>query len=80
MAFPPPAPLPGTALPFGGGDVESGATMRFSPAALQREIAEREAGASAGTTAPEATEDVPTPAAESPAGERAADAPARAAD
>ncbi|CAM5607052.1 AAA family ATPase OS=Streptomyces cyaneofuscatus OX=66883 GN=G3I52_34080 PE=4 SV=1 [Streptomyces cyaneofuscatus] len=29
--------------PFGGGDVESGATMRFSPAALKREIAEREA-------------------------------------
>ncbi|MER5852546.1 SCO5717 family growth-regulating ATPase [Streptomyces sp. NPDC002012] len=28
--------------PFGGGDVESGATMRFSPAALKREIAERE--------------------------------------
>lgn len=34
---------PGT---FGGGDVESGATMRFSPAALKREIAEREAAAS----------------------------------
>ncbi|MGC4931595.1 SCO5717 family growth-regulating ATPase [Streptomyces sp. DT117] len=33
--------------PFGGGDVESGATMRFSPAALKREIAEREAAASA---------------------------------
>ncbi|MET8329381.1 SCO5717 family growth-regulating ATPase [Streptomyces sp. NPDC005181] len=32
--------------PFGGGDVESGATMRFSPAALKREIAEREAAAS----------------------------------
>lgn len=31
--------------PFGGGDVESGATMRFSPAALKREIAEREAAA-----------------------------------
>ncbi|MFC8595809.1 SCO5717 family growth-regulating ATPase [Streptomyces atroolivaceus] len=29
--------------PFGGGDVESGATMRFSPAALKQEIAEREA-------------------------------------
>ncbi|MFF8504616.1 SCO5717 family growth-regulating ATPase [Streptomyces anulatus] len=35
--------------PFGGGDVESGATMRFSPAALKREIAEREAQASAGS-------------------------------
>lgn len=33
--------------PFRGGDVESGATMRFSPAALKREIAEREAAASA---------------------------------
>ncbi|MER5888798.1 SCO5717 family growth-regulating ATPase [Streptomyces sp. NPDC001941] len=36
--------------PFGGGDVESGATMRFSPAALKREmaeIAEREAAAKA---------------------------------
>ncbi|MEU0102552.1 SCO5717 family growth-regulating ATPase [Streptomyces sp. NPDC006267] len=36
---------------FGGGDVESGATMRFSPAALQREIAEREAEAAARTAA-----------------------------
>ncbi|UZI28340.1 SCO5717 family growth-regulating ATPase [Streptomyces sp. VB1] len=34
---------------FGGGDVESGSTMRFSPAALQREIAEREAEAAAGS-------------------------------
>ncbi|MEV0142966.1 SCO5717 family growth-regulating ATPase [Streptomyces globisporus] len=37
--------------PFGGGDVESGATMRFSPAALKREIAEREAEAAAGSDA-----------------------------
>ncbi|MYS11815.1 topoisomerase II, partial [Streptomyces sp. SID6041] len=49
-SFPPPAPLPGTqasapSAPFGGGDVESGSTMRFSPAALQREIAERRAEA-----------------------------------
>ncbi|MFE3095881.1 SCO5717 family growth-regulating ATPase [Streptomyces sp. NPDC059248] len=36
----PPAPA---AEPFGGGDVDSGATMRFSPAALKREIAERDA-------------------------------------
>ncbi|MFF3959212.1 SCO5717 family growth-regulating ATPase [Streptomyces sp. NPDC001890] len=28
--------------PFGGGDVESGSTMRFSPAALKRQIAEIE--------------------------------------
>ncbi|MEU9063088.1 SCO5717 family growth-regulating ATPase [Streptomyces sp. NPDC048430] len=44
----------GTDGPFGGGDVESGATMRFSPAALKQEIAEREAAkaeAEAGTTA-----------------------------
>ncbi|MFK0146008.1 SCO5717 family growth-regulating ATPase [Streptomyces griseus] len=34
---------------FGGGDVESGSTMRFSPAALKREIAEREAEAAAGS-------------------------------
>ncbi|MEW1692104.1 SCO5717 family growth-regulating ATPase [Streptomyces sp. NPDC091265] len=33
--------------PFGSGDVESGATMRFSSAALKREIAEREAAARA---------------------------------
>ncbi|MFJ4824318.1 SCO5717 family growth-regulating ATPase [Streptomyces bacillaris] len=38
---------PGT---FGGGDVESGATMRFSPAALKQEIAEREAAAEASRT------------------------------
>ncbi|MCF3169355.1 AAA family ATPase, partial [Streptomyces violaceoruber] len=48
-----PAPLPASAAgsadtgAFGGGDVESGATMRFSPAALKREIAEREAADSA---------------------------------
>ncbi|NUL13538.1 SCO5717 family growth-regulating ATPase [Streptomyces lunaelactis] len=29
--------------PFGGGDLESGATMRFSPAALKREMEERAA-------------------------------------
>ncbi|MGA5473436.1 SCO5717 family growth-regulating ATPase [Streptomyces arboris] len=37
--------------PFGGGDVESGATMRFSPAALKREIAEREAAAASAAEA-----------------------------
>ncbi|WP_405388285.1 SCO5717 family growth-regulating ATPase [Streptomyces sp. NBC_01102] len=37
----------GAADPFGGGDLESGATMRFSPAALKQEIAEREAAAEA---------------------------------
>ncbi|WP_392872627.1 SCO5717 family growth-regulating ATPase [Streptomyces sp. LN499] len=46
-----PSPAPGAGeasgapAPFGGGDLESGATMRFSPAALKREIAEREAAA-----------------------------------
>ncbi|WP_406422316.1 SCO5717 family growth-regulating ATPase [Streptomyces sp. NBC_00873] len=48
-AAPSPAPAEGAGNgapdPFGGGDVESGATMRFSPAALKREIAEREAAA-----------------------------------
>ncbi|MEU9604444.1 SCO5717 family growth-regulating ATPase [Streptomyces sp. NPDC048057] len=54
-AVPTPAPAPvrpaaaadpdPAAEPFGGGDVESGATMRFSPAALKREIAERDAAA-----------------------------------
>ncbi|MEV4976465.1 SCO5717 family growth-regulating ATPase [Streptomyces scopuliridis] len=51
----PPAPTPASAPapvaepahaapePFGGGDVESGSTMRFSPASLKREIAEQEA-------------------------------------
>ncbi|MFD9216297.1 SCO5717 family growth-regulating ATPase [Streptomyces sp. NPDC059544] len=50
------------AQPFGGGDVESGATMRFSPAALKREIAEREAAA-AGAQEPAGTgEAAPSPA------------------
>ncbi|MEU1125959.1 AAA family ATPase [Streptomyces sp. NPDC005899] len=53
----------GSPDPFGGGDLESGATMRFSPAALKREIAEREAA------------DAARPAADGPA---AADAPADA--
>ncbi|MEV0965460.1 SCO5717 family growth-regulating ATPase [Streptomyces sp. NPDC049910] len=43
----PDAPDGAAAQPFGGGDVESGATMRFSPAALRREFAEREAAAAA---------------------------------
>lgn len=44
-----PAAADGDAGPFGGGDVESGSTMRFSPAALKREIAERDAEAAAGS-------------------------------
>ena len=48
-ATPPAAPEP-----FGGGDIESGSTMRFSPAALKQEIARHEkAGATAATGAPE---------------------------
>ncbi|MEU8597983.1 SCO5717 family growth-regulating ATPase, partial [Streptomyces globisporus] len=46
-----PAAESADAGPFGGGDVESGATMRFSPAALKREIAEREAEAAAADAA-----------------------------
>ncbi|MFD4590597.1 SCO5717 family growth-regulating ATPase [Streptomyces rubiginosohelvolus] len=46
-----PAAESADAGPFGGGDVESGATMRFSPAALKREIAEREAEAAAASAA-----------------------------
>ncbi|MEU9774919.1 SCO5717 family growth-regulating ATPase [Streptomyces sp. NPDC047968] len=54
-----------------GGDVESGATMRFSPAALRREIAERAAaGEAARGGAPTAPEAAPG----------AADAPDTAAD
>ncbi|MEV0925658.1 SCO5717 family growth-regulating ATPase [Streptomyces spongiicola] len=41
----PGVPDGGAPQPFGGGDVESGATMRISPAALRRESAEREAAA-----------------------------------
>ncbi|MFJ1717012.1 SCO5717 family growth-regulating ATPase [Streptomyces sp. NPDC088260] len=46
-----PSPAPGAGEsggasdPFGSGDVESGTTMRFSPAALKRQIAEIEGGA-----------------------------------
>ncbi|MYU36645.1 AAA family ATPase [Streptomyces sp. SID8358] len=63
--------------PFGGGDVESGATMRFSPAALKREIAEREAASAAG--APGSAPQEPTAPESGPetgTGEADADAPA----
>ncbi|MEU3188740.1 SCO5717 family growth-regulating ATPase [Streptomyces sp. NPDC006923] len=43
---------PRSGEPFGGGDLESGATMRFSPAALKREIAEREAAKDPETVRP----------------------------
>ncbi|MFD9504684.1 SCO5717 family growth-regulating ATPase [Streptomyces sp. NPDC060035] len=54
--------------PFGGGDLASGATMRFSPASLKREIAEREAAAKAeavasGTSRPAVSGDPAEPAA-----------------
>ncbi|MFE3250061.1 SCO5717 family growth-regulating ATPase [Streptomyces sp. NPDC059209] len=49
------------AQPFGAGDLESGATMRFSPAALKREIAEidaaKQAAESAKSDADGATDD-----------------------
>ncbi|MFE7137538.1 SCO5717 family growth-regulating ATPase [Streptomyces sp. NPDC057644] len=77
----------GDAGPFGGGDVESGATMRFSPAALKREIAEREAEAKAGSgvSARTGSESGSGPAAEGAAdagakGEAKADSPASGTD
>ncbi|MFE6666956.1 SCO5717 family growth-regulating ATPase [Streptomyces sp. NPDC057697] len=36
--------VPGASDPFGSGDVESGTTVRFSPTALKRQIAEIEGG------------------------------------
>ncbi|MGW0775027.1 SCO5717 family growth-regulating ATPase [Streptomyces sp. NPDC002835] len=54
---------------FGGGsDVESGATMRFSPAALQREIAERAAAEAGGADGPSAESAEPSPREEPEAG------------
>ncbi|MGW0934846.1 SCO5717 family growth-regulating ATPase [Streptomyces sp. NPDC002666] len=73
----PPAPVHGAAAEhpvpgaggapdlFGSGDVESGATMRFSSAALKREIAEREAAA--GADAGSADEDGAQPEDDGPA-------------
>ncbi|MFJ3932619.1 SCO5717 family growth-regulating ATPase [Streptomyces sp. NPDC090029] len=56
---PAPSAAPEPAVGGAGGDVESGATMRFSPAALRREIAERaaaeEAARGGAPSAPEAT-------------------------
>ncbi|WP_369375965.1 SCO5717 family growth-regulating ATPase [Streptomyces sp. cg36] len=94
----PPTPAPASApapdeaaasqpQPFGGGDIESGATMRFSPAALKREMADRlaEPDAADGTKAPEAeataaetpaTADTPAPAAADEPAEAEAAAPA----
>ncbi|MER5552728.1 SCO5717 family growth-regulating ATPase [Streptomyces sp. NPDC002793] len=47
---------------FGGGDVESGSTMRFSPAALKQEIAEREAAKTEAQAEPSGTGDSAGPA------------------
>ncbi|WGP13053.1 SCO5717 family growth-regulating ATPase [Streptomyces sp. SH5] len=61
----PQTPAPAAdAGPFGGGDVESGATMRFSPAALKREIADREAEAAAASAAGAQSEEKDEKAAE----------------
>ncbi|WP_405998159.1 SCO5717 family growth-regulating ATPase [Streptomyces sp. NBC_00829] len=85
-AAPAPAPVPAPAppvteaaagpapQPFGGGEVESGATMRFSPAALKREMEERAAAEKADATDVPATASTDEPA---PAG--SADGPADAA-
>ncbi|MEU0148372.1 SCO5717 family growth-regulating ATPase [Streptomyces sp. NPDC006288] len=62
-----PASGNGTSGAFGGGDVESGATMRFSPAALKRDIAEREAAAETGAPGDGDRTAEPAPAATAPA-------------
>ncbi|MDX3855720.1 SCO5717 family growth-regulating ATPase [Streptomyces sp. AK02-01A] len=61
----------GSGEPFGGGDLESGATMRFSPVALRREIAEHEAAKD-----PEAVR----PAGPEAAGSESASGPLRSAE
>ncbi|MFH9618023.1 SCO5717 family growth-regulating ATPase [Streptomyces pratensis] len=66
----------GPSGPFGGGDVESGATMRFSPAALKQEIAEREAAKAEG--AGKAEEVAETEEADKAEGEAAASGSGRA--
>ncbi|MDQ0940355.1 MinD-like ATPase involved in chromosome partitioning or flagellar assembly [Streptomyces sp. V1I1] len=52
--------------PFGGGDVESGATMRFSPAALKREMEDRAAAKEADESTAEASGDPEPPVAAGP--------------
>ncbi|TQK51491.1 MinD-like ATPase involved in chromosome partitioning or flagellar assembly [Streptomyces sp. SLBN-118] len=70
---PAPAPVAEPApQPFGGGDVESGATMRFSPAALKREMEER-AAAKAAEAAPEPAPESAAEAAGEPEAEVAAE-------
>ncbi|MET9670728.1 SCO5717 family growth-regulating ATPase [Streptomyces sp. NPDC006475] len=77
----PQAPAPGPEStpepepqPFGGGDVESGATMRFSPAALRREMAERAAAKEAEEAAASDATDEPEPESESESPEAGAPA------
>lgn len=72
---PDPGDAGGAPDPFGDGDVESGATMRFSSAALKREIAEREgAAAAAGEAEDGGPAAGPVPAdADADAGDEAAD-------
>ncbi|MFJ8313655.1 MULTISPECIES: SCO5717 family growth-regulating ATPase [unclassified Streptomyces] len=98
-AFPAPTtppPAPEVSRPtnegqaFGGGDVESGATMRFSPSALKREFEQLEAAAAAarGESAPVPTSapaSAPTPVSDEPSvvvpdTDVAASAPAEVAD
>ncbi|MFC8231134.1 SCO5717 family growth-regulating ATPase [Streptomyces sp. NPDC057287] len=69
-----PDPVSGASGPFGGGDVESGATMRFSPAALKQEIAEREAAKSeaAASGSGDSTEPAPSAAPSEDGGEEPA--------
>ncbi|WP_406506271.1 SCO5717 family growth-regulating ATPase [Streptomyces sp. NBC_00212] len=72
-AFPapaPPTPAPEAHRPidegqaFGGGDIESGATMRFSPSALKREFEQLEAAAAATRGEPAAAPTASVPDAE----------------
>ncbi|MEU5718403.1 SCO5717 family growth-regulating ATPase [Streptomyces sp. NPDC020403] len=58
---------------YGGGDLESGATMRFSPAALKREIAQREAAGAAGSAPASAAANTPDAAPPGSTGDSAED-------
>ncbi|MFE6103309.1 SCO5717 family growth-regulating ATPase [Streptomyces laurentii] len=68
------------AVPFGGGDVESGATMRFSPAALKREFAERDRQLAEQKAKEEAEAESASAPEESPAASVTADGADAAAD
>jgi MinD-like ATPase involved in chromosome partitioning or flagellar assembly len=84
-AAPVPAPVAEAAAepapqPFGGGDVESGATMRFSPAALKREMEDRAAAKEADESTAEASGDPEAPVAAGPDGVAESSAEDSAAD